>query len=104
MLGLGLDVLGDLIHIRGWELSRGAAVAEAEGVAASSTVVSHVIRWLQRDSMQLKLYPRVGGGPASRRAVLTCCTLCASSRAARGTQEAADEEAHACLCAPIHRP
>ncbi|GFR45284.1 hypothetical protein Agub_g6392, partial [Astrephomene gubernaculifera] len=55
--GLGLEVLGDLIHIRGWELPKDS-IASADVVAASSTVVSHVIRWLQRDGAMLKQYPK----------------------------------------------
>ncbi|GLC68494.1 hypothetical protein PLESTF_000698500, partial [Pleodorina starrii] len=54
--GLGLEVLSDLIHIRGWELPKDTNVV-ADVVAASSTVVSHVIRWLQRDGIMLKQYP-----------------------------------------------
>ncbi|GLC35175.1 hypothetical protein PLESTB_000562600 [Pleodorina starrii] len=55
--GLGLEVLSDLIHIRGWELPKDTTVV-ADVVAASSTVVSHVIRWLQRDGPMLKQYPK----------------------------------------------
>ncbi|GLI70609.1 hypothetical protein VaNZ11_015539, partial [Volvox africanus] len=54
--GLGLEVLSDLIHIRGWELPKDMTVV-VDVVAASSTVVSHVIRWLQRDGLMLKQYP-----------------------------------------------
>lgn len=65
--GRGLDVLSDLIHIRGWELPKDS-IAVADVVAASSTVVSHVIRWLQRDGPMLKQYPNV------RREIMMYCS------------------------------
>lgn len=67
-------MLGDLMSIRGWELPKGMA-PEAEGVAASSTVVSHVIRWLQRDSMMLKRHPKAVLQLATDTPVNRCASL-----------------------------